>query len=175
MAPVLALVRLDVLLLQTLLQRQGRGVLRAALLALLLGQVVERETEVEEALDLVGDTAAVLAGSGALQLSVEDLVDDAVAAVLAADLGLLAVAVALVQLLGEELEELVRVLLLGRDEVLERLLLADPEPGQDVRRRVTVSVLDRVEVLEHVVHGAAQAVLRVAAAALVAVAEVEVA
>ena len=140
-----------------------------------MGEVFQGEGEVEEGLDLVGDAAAVLAGGGGLQLAVEGLVDDAVARVLAAALGLLAVAVALVEFLGQELEELVRVLLLGRDEVLEGLLLADPEAREDVGGRVAVGALERVEVLEHVVHGAAQAVLRVAVAALVAVAEVVVA
>ncbi len=68
-----------------------------------------------------------------------------------------------------------RILLLGCYQVLESLLLTDPEARQDVGSCVTVSILLHVKILEHVVHGTAQTVWRFAVAALVAVAEVEVA
>ena len=122
---VLALVLLDILLLKTLLERERAGLSGALLLA--LGEVLERQGEVEEALHLRCHALAVLAGRGGLQFAVVGLVDDAVARVLAAYLGAFAVAIALMELLGEELEELVSILLLGCDKILERLLLADPE------------------------------------------------
>lgn len=100
--------------------------------------------------------------------------NDTVAAVVGAALRPFPVAVALMQLLGQELEELVGILLLGGDEVFESLLVADPETGQDISCRVAVRVFDGVEVLEHVVHGAAQAVRNLTTAAGVTVAEVEV-
>lgn len=166
-AAVLALIRLDVLLLQAVLQCQRRPLRdagSAALFAALLGQVLEANTEVEKRLDLVGDAVAVLARGGRLQLAVVGLVDDAVAAVLAANLGLLTVTIALVQLLGEELEELVRVLLLGSNKVLEGFVLGDPEAGEDVGSSVAISHVHTPEVLEHVVHGTAEAVLHLAGA-----------
>ena len=167
LATVLALVRLDVLPIQALAERQGLRI------PLPLGRRrLQPETQVEEGLDGVRGAVALLADGGGEYLAVEDLVDDALAAVLAARLGAPAVAVALVELFGEELEELVGVLLLCGDEVLKGLLLRDPESRQDVRGRVTVSILDGVEVLEDVVQGAAQAVLGVAVC--VAVAEVKV-
>ena len=67
-----------------------------------------------------------------------------------------------------------RILLLGGDQVLECFSFADPEPGEDVGCRIAVCVLQSVEVLEHVIHGAAQAVWHFAGAALVAVAEIEI-
>ena len=94
----------------------------------------------------------------ALQLAVERLVDDAIATVFAAYLGLFAVPIALVQLFGEELEELMRILLLGCDKVLECFLLAEPKSRQNIGCRIPVGVLNGIEVLEHIVHGAAQTV-----------------
>ncbi len=61
-----------------------------------MAEVLQRQTQVQEALDLVRHAVAILACRGALQLAIVDLMDDAVAAVLATDLGLLAVTVALV-------------------------------------------------------------------------------
>jgi hypothetical protein len=102
-------------------------------------------------------------------------VDDAVAAVLAANFGLLAVPVALVQLLGQELEEFMRVLFFRGHQILKGFFLRDPEPGQDVGCGVAIRVLQGIEILKHVVHGAAEAVRDVAVVALVPVAEVKVA
>ena len=94
-AAVFAFVRLDIFLIQAFLQGHGWRP-GGAFLGLLMRNVLEREAEVEEALNLVGDTVAVLACGGRLQLAVEGLVDDAVAAMLAAGLGLLPVPVSLV-------------------------------------------------------------------------------
>jgi hypothetical protein len=93
-AAVLALVRLDILLLQALLKSQ-RGLL-ARLLSPLLRQVFQRDTEVQERLYLVRHTPTVLAGRCCLKFSVVCLVDDAIAAVLAAGFGLLSITIALV-------------------------------------------------------------------------------
>lgn len=81
--------------------------------------------------------------------------DDAVAAVLASYLGFFAIPVAFMQLLGQKLKEFVSVLLFGCDKILEGFLLAYPEAREDVGRRIAVGVLSGVEILEHVVHGAA--------------------
>lgn len=97
---------------------------------------------------------------------------DAVAAVLAANLWLLAVAIALVKFLSQELKELVSILFFGGYQILKGLLLRNPEPRQDVSGRVAVGVLESIEILEHVVHGAAQAVRNLAV--VVAIAEVKV-
>jgi hypothetical protein len=107
-----------------------------------------------------------------LHLAVKGLVHDAVAAVLAANLWLLAVAIALVKFLSQELEELVSILFFGGYQILEGLLLRNPEPRQDVSGRVAVGVLESIEILEHIVHGAAQAVRNLAV--VVAIAEVKV-
>lgn len=89
--------------------------------------------------------------------------DNAVAgmlpAVLLSDSVLVRVPVPLVQFFGEELEKLVRVLLLGCYQVLEGLLLRDPEAGEYVGGSVSVSLLLAVELLEYVVHCTAYAVL----------------
>jgi hypothetical protein len=116
----------------------------------------------------------VLAGRGTLVLAVECLVNDTVTAMLATYLGLLAISVALMQLFGEELEELVSVLFLGGDQVVEGFVLADPEAGEDISRCVAICDLRGVKILEHVIHSAAEAVLRVTAPALMSIAEVEV-
>lgn len=109
-----------------------------------------------------------------LELAVECLMYDAVTAVLAATLGLLAVAIALVQLLGQELEELMGVLLLVRDEGLKGLVLGNPEARQDVGCRITVGRIAAPEVLKHVVHSAAQTVLNLAGGPGVTIAKVKV-
>lgn len=116
----------------------------------------------------------VLAGRGTLMFAVECLVDDTVTAMLATYLGLPAISVALMQLLGKKLEELVGILLFGGDEVVEGFVLADPEAGEDVSRCVAVGYLGCVKVLKHVIHGAAEAVLCITATALVSVAKVEI-
>lgn len=99
---------------------------------------------------------------------------DTVAAVLAANLGALAVAVALVQFLSQKLKELVGVLLLGSHQVFKGLILGDPEARQDVSRRVAIGHVSSPEILEHVVHGAAQAILHFAVAARMAITKVEI-
>lgn len=66
-ASVLALVLLDVLLFQALLQRQGRHHLgRPCILPPLLSEILQAQTQVKEGLRGVGDAATVLAGGGAL-------------------------------------------------------------------------------------------------------------
>lgn len=173
MATILALVVLDILLVKAVSERHPRPL--SALLLPLLGHILQAKAEIEEGLHRVRRARAVLARRARLHLAVEGLVDDAVAAVLAPDLGLLPVPVPLVQLLREELEELVGVLFPGRDEVLKGLLLRDPEARQDIRGSVPISVFLRVEILEHIIHGTREAVRDGALAALVPAGEVEVA
>lgn len=100
--------------------------------------------------------------------------DNAVTRVLAPGFGPLAVAVSLVQLLGQELEELVGILLLGGNKVLKRLLLTYPKAGEDTGCCVAVSVLQSIELLKHVVHCTAEAVGLLAVGARMAITEVEV-
>lgn len=123
----------------------------------------------------MGHAATILARCDCLHFAVEGLVDDAVACMLTATLGLLPIAVSLVQVFGQKLEEFVGVLFLGRHEILKRLLLRDPEARQNVGGRIAVCAFQRIEVLEHVVHGAAEAVGDGTLAALMAVAQIEVA
>jgi hypothetical protein len=70
----------------------------------------------------MGHAAAVLAGCDCLHFAVKCLVDDAVARVLAATLRLLPIAIPLMKFLGQKLEKFMGVLLLGRHEILKRLL-----------------------------------------------------
>lgn len=109
-----------------------------------------------------------------LKLSVESLVYNTVATVLTARLGLLPVAISFMQLLSEELKELVCILLLSRHQVLECLLLTYPESRQNVGSCIAIGVFKCVEVLEHIVHGAAQAMRHGAVVGLMAIAEVVV-
>lgn len=170
MTPIFTLVRLYIFLVQAVFQRQTR----MRRLLTFQRQVLEAQAQVQERLHRVRRTLAALTRRRRLHLAVEGLVHDAVAAVLRADLRPLAVPVPLVQLLGQELEELVRVLLLGGHQVLEGLLLGYPECRKNVGRSVTVRILRRVKFLKHVIHGTAQALREFAVAALVAVAEIEI-
>lgn len=65
------------------------------------------------------------------------------------------------------------ILFFGGYQIFEGFLLGNPESGQDVGGRVSVGGLESIEILEHVVHGAAQAVGNLAV--VVAIAEVKVA
>jgi hypothetical protein len=109
-----------------------------------------------------------------LHLAVESLVNDAVAQMLTAGLRTFAVSISFVQLLGQELKELVGILLLGGNEVFERLLLGYPECRKNACSSVTISMLQGEELLIHVIHRAAQAIHHLAITTLVAVAKVEV-
>ena len=101
--------------------------------------------------------------------------NDAIATMLAPNLGLLPVSVSLVELLSQELEELVCILLLCSDEVLEGFLLRNPKAGQNVGGGVTIGILECVEILEHIVHGTAETMGHITVAALVPIAQVKVA
>lgn len=100
--------------------------------------------------------------------------DDAGAAMLTSYLWFLAITVAFMQLLGQELKELVGVLLFSCDKILERLLFAYPETRKDVSGCVTISIFNGVEILKHIVHGTAQTMWCAAAATLVPIAEIVV-
>ena len=70
---------------------------------------------------------ALLACCCRLHFAVKSLVDYTVTAVLNTKLWLFTIAILLVQLLGEKLEELVRILLFCRYKILERFFLRYPE------------------------------------------------
>lgn len=162
MASILALVRLDVLFIEALLQgelvgrRDGRGAAQQRLFC--FSEVFDAETEVQKRLHLVRHTVTLLAGCGALQFTVKCLMNDAGAGMFATVLRLFTVTVALVQLFGQKLEKFVGVLLFGGDEVGKGLFFRDPEARQNVSCRITVGSLLSVKFLEHVVHGAREAV-----------------
>lgn len=101
--------------------------------------------------------------------------DDTVAAMFTANLGFLSVPVSFVQFFGQELEELVGILFFGGHQILERLLFRYPEARENVGSRVPVGVFERVEILEHIIHGAAEAMGDVAVTALMTITQVEVA
>lgn len=181
MARVLAPLRLGILLIETPLEAQGRRSLEM----LLLRDAIQTQAEVEEWLDRHVDIPAILACDGALRLAVEGLMHDALATrfvVCFCTLHALAVfgcqqppaAIDLVQLFRQELKELVCVLLLVAGKFLVSLPLREPETGEDIRCGVASSDLLAVEVLKHVVHGAAHAVLDRAVCVLVPVTQVEV-
>lgn len=119
-------------------------------------------------------TGALLTCCSRLHLAVESLVNDAIAQMFTSGLRTFAVPVSFVQLLGQELKELVGILLLGGDKVFERLLLGYPECRKNACSSVTISMLQGEELLIHVIHRAAQAVHHLAVTALMAVAKVEV-
>ena len=158
MTAILALVLLDVLLVQTLLQGQ-EGWLGACLPAALLSQGFQAQAEIEERFGRVCDALAVLTRRGALQLAVEGVVDYATARVLPSVFLLLVVTIPLVELLGQELEKLVGVLFLCCDQIFKCLLVGNPETGEHVGCRVTVRLLDAVKLLEYVIHGTTDAML----------------
>ena len=120
-------------------------------------------------------TLAILASCCRLHLAIKGLVDDAIAAMLTANFWPLTITITLMKLLCKELEKFVRVLLLGRDEVLKCLFLRNPKPGKNICRRVAICIFQSVEVLEHVVHSTAQAVGDIAIIALMPVAKVKIA
>lgn len=153
-APVLAFVRLDVLLIQTVAQRKRRQLL-SGFLGSSLCQGVDAKAEIQERLNRMRGVVAVLTGCGCLHLAVERLMDDTVARMLAPALRPLAIAVSLVKFLGQKLEELVGILFLGCHEVFKRLLLGNPEPRQYVGGCITVGAFQCVKILEHVVHSTA--------------------
>lgn len=123
---------------------------------------------------LVRHTIAVLTSRCRLQFAVVCLVNDAVATVLAPCFRLLPVAVALMQLLRNELKKLVCILLLSGNQVLKGLVFRDPKARQDISSSVAVSDLSTPEVLEHIIHSTAQAVLNLTGITGMAVAEVEI-
>lgn len=166
--PILALIKLDILLIQALLQRHRPLAPQQLLPSLFLRQILQRQTQVQKALYLVRHSLTILARCLRLQFTIKSLVDDAVTAVLTPNLWFLPVTVPLVQLLGQELEKLVRVLLLGRDEIFKGFPLRDPESTEDIGRRIAIGVFHGVKVLKHVIHGAGKAVGGVAARVAVA-------
>lgn len=119
-APVLAFVRLDILLLEAFLESQR--CLLTRFLAPFLCQIFEADTQVKKGLHLMCLTIAILASCCGLELTVVRLMYDAIATMLTATLRPFAVTIALVQLLGQKLEELVGVLLFCGDQVVERLV-----------------------------------------------------
>lgn len=95
MAPILTLVRVDILFVQAVMECQGyRGV--AKLSVALLGQIIESQAKVQKRLHCISSAGTILARRGGLHFPVERLVDDTIAAMFAANLGLLPVSVSLV-------------------------------------------------------------------------------
>lgn len=78
------------------------------------------------------------------------------------------------EFLSQELKELVSVLFLIAGQLLVGLALGEPETREDVGSRVAGGDLLAVEVLEHVIHGTAQAVLDRAVRILVSVSQIEI-
>lgn len=67
------------------------------------------------------------------------------------------------------------ILLLGGHQILECLLFRYPETRENVSGCVAVGSFKSVEILKHIIHGAAEAVGNIAVTTLMAVAQVEIA
>lgn len=118
---IFALIRFDILFIKTV-SKGEIGNFLSSFLVPLLRQAIKSNTEIQKGLYSVARGVAILAGRGCLHFAIKRLMNDAVAAMLTSYLGLLAIAIALMQVFGEELEELVCILFLCRDEVFEGFL-----------------------------------------------------